>query len=583
MRLRISHPLFSGFLGVVGFLALITVFLAGNNLRVESIALFEAELRRELDLSAELTVLRGNADYDSLVRMLADRLGHRVTLISLDGDVIGDSDVPREQIAGMESHAGRPEVIGALSGTTAFAERESTTVGAHLLYGARVVSLGDESVVLRYAASLETIERSVASTRRILSGAGILAIVLAVLISYFLSRNLARPMATLVETARALSSGDLSQRAPRTFPVRELDELAAAFNRLSEELEIHLNDLGQERDEMQALIDCMAEGVIALTEDARVLRANRAARSMFELPKLATFAPVGTLFRHEELRVLLERAVLEPFQAGEVTVGDRHLLASSRPLDHGGAVVTFLDITEIRRLEQIRRDFVANASHELKTPLTAMRGFAETLLESDPPDHLRKEFLETIRRNTLRLQNIVDDLLDLSRMESGGWVADLGTVDVRLAATAAWHQVADDHDVSEVDFTVVGDVEANADPDGLSHIFRNIFDNAVRYTPPGGTVTVHLTAREESVEVSVVDTGSGVPAAALPRLFERFYRVDHGRDREAGGTGLGLAIVRHLVGAMGGSVWAESHLGEGLVIRFTLPVAIASDSVFGSS
>ncbi len=324
---------------------------------------------------------------------------------------------------------------------------------------------------------------------------------------------------------------------------------------------------------MQALIDCMGEAVIALTEDARVLRTNRAAIDLLDFPDPVNFAPIGTLIRQPALRTLLETSVVRPFSAREVTLGDRHLLVAARTVDGGGSVVTFLDVTEIRRLEMVRRDFVANASHELKTPLTAMRGFAETLLESEPPEDLKRDFLTSIRNNTRRLQRLVDDLLDLSRLESGGWVAKEEVVDVAPVARDVWSDLADGAREKGIDLHLEGEALALADEQGLEQILKNLLDNAIRYTPGEGRVTVEISEDELQVRVAVRDKGSGIPSASLSRIFERFFRVDPARSRAEGGTGLGLAIVRHLVHAMGGDVWAESELGQGTTVYFTLPRA----------
>jgi len=328
---------------------------------------------------------------------------------------------------------------------------------------------------------------------------------------------------------------------------------------------------------MQALIDCMAEGVVALTDDARILRTNRAARDLLQFAKPPLFAPVGTIIRQPELREMLEASVIEPFRAREIQIGDGHFIVSGRLLDQGGAVTTFLDITEIKRLEQVRRDFVANASHELKTPLTAMRGFAETLLDDDPPEHLRAEFLSSIRSNTVRLQLLVDDLLDLSRLESGGWVAHRSLVDLAELAVNAWDDLEEGaRPRRDLDFEIEGEGVAMADPQGVTQVFQNLLDNARRYTPDGGSVSVHIRAGSgDRWIVEVRDTGAGVPSKAIPRIFERFYRADTSRAREVGGTGLGLAIVRHLVQQMGGDVSADSELGRGTTIRFSVPAAQA--------
>jgi signal transduction histidine kinase len=222
-------------------------------------------------------------------------------------------------------------------------------------------------------------------------------------------------------------------------------------------------------------------------------------------------------------------------------------------------------------MEQVRRDFVANASHELKTPLTAMRGYAETLLDGDPPDELRTRFLQAIRTNTLRLQHLIDDLLDLSRLESGRWVAAENEVEVAASAREAWKEIVADYPSRRTSFYVDGDALAVADAQALHQIFRNLFDNALRYTPDDGEIEVEVRRKGTMVQVSVRDTGSGIPSSALPRIFERFYRADPGRDRVAGGTGLGLSIVRHLVQSMKGEIRATSELGKGTVIHFTLP------------
>jgi two-component system phosphate regulon sensor histidine kinase PhoR len=322
---------------------------------------------------------------------------------------------------------------------------------------------------------------------------------------------------------------------------------------------------------MQALIDAMAEGVIALTDDARILRTNRAGRALLHLPQESWFAPVGALVRHPELRDLLEESVVKPFRQREVALGDRHLIMSAQLLDQGGAVVTFLDVTEMRRLEQVRRDFVANASHELKTPLTTIRGFAETLLEDDPPDALRRDFLTSIRDNTLRLQRMVEDLLDLSRLESGAWSARREEVAVGEVAAECWYDFRTRAEEAGVRFVLEGSGIALADEQGLRQVFRNLIENSLRYTGRGGTIAVRARPERGMVRVEVSDTGAGIPSRALPRIFERFYRADTARARSEGGTGLGLAIVRHLIQAMGGEVGAESELGKGTTIWFTLP------------
>jgi two-component system phosphate regulon sensor histidine kinase PhoR len=574
--MRIHHALFAGFLGVVGLLVILVVLLVGTGLRQQLVGLLQDQLTRELRLAVVTLEVDATLPPDSLADVITGSLGYRTTIIDTAGVVLADSDVSERRIPLLENHADRPEIVQSwATGSVAFSERESATIGQRLLYAAVPATLAGEPVTLRIAASLAQVDATVRRLQRAVALTGFLAMLVALGVAYLLSRALARPLVVLSRRAAELAAGDFSRSAPRSMGVAELDELSLSFNTLADELQVRLAELGRDRDEMRALIDTMAEGVIALTDDARVLRTNRAARDLLRVSDVSPFAPVGTLVRNPELRELLERSVTQGTQARELQLDGHHLIVASRMLDQGGSVTTLLDVSAIRRLERVRRDFVANASHELKTPLTSIRGFAETLLEEDPPDELRARFLRSIRDNTLRLQLLVDDLLDLSRLESGGWVPRLVPLALGRVAEAVWQDFAEGAEEKDVAFGVEGDCSALADEQGMEQIFRNLFDNALRHTPPGGSVEVILREEEASAKIAVSDTGSGISTRALPRIFERFYRADTGRARGIGGTGLGLAIVRHLVDSMGGDVEAESELGHGTTIRISLPAGSA--------
>lgn len=575
MRLRIHHALFFGILGVIGLLVTLTLLLVGSGLNRELRATFQAELERQLALGATIMEQAGPADPDSLARDMTDRIGYRVTLIDTAGVVRGESYLGAGLLEEIENHRTRPEVLTVLDrgDPIGFSERTSTTVNVPLLYGATLTELGSEPMILRIAAPRTEIDQAVERVQRAVAAAGLLAMAVALVAAYLLSRFLARPLVALAERARTLARGDFSGRVP-PGPVEELRDVAVAFNRLSDELKARLSELAGERDEMQVLIDCMAEGVIALTQDGRLLRVNRTARALLHLPEdMTAQPPIGAVVRHRELREALEGSLETEAQSLEVDLAGSHLLLASRALDRGGAVTTLLDISELRRLEAVRRDFVANASHELKTPLTSIRGYAEALSEDDPPEEIRRRFVEAIHSNTLRLQHLVDDLLDLSRLESGGWSAKNDRVDVGEVAAEAWALTEGGRSGREIDFGITGSARAIADRQGLVQIFRNLFENALRHTEDPGHVHVTLVSEASDVTVEVSDDGEGIPARALPRIFERFYRADSSRARDVGGTGLGLAIVKHLVGAMGGRICAESELGRGTTIRFTLPAA----------
>jgi signal transduction histidine kinase len=571
MRLRIHHPLVGGILGVVGILVALVVLLVGSGIRREIRATSRSELERQLALAEAIVSQADSMDPHELVRDITERIGHRVTLIAMDGTVSADSYVDPARVPGIENHSTRPEVVGALHDRqrVSFAERLSETVGIQLTYAAQLSTLNGQPIVLRVSAPRTDVDAAVARVQRSIALAGLLAMVVALGAAYALSVTVARPLVLLAERARNLAKGEPMPSAP-LVRIGEIEDVSNAFDRLTDELRARIAELGWERDSMQTLIDCMAEGVVALTEEGSVLRTNRTARRMLDIPERAGVGPIASVIRDPELRVALEESVRRPEQSREIEIGDRHILLASRELDLGGSVTTLLDITELRRMERVRSDFVANASHELKTPLTSIRGYAESLSEDDPPRDVRSNFLASILQNTLRLQRLVDDLLDLSRLESGGWTANVETVWVPEVVQEAWDLVSS-REAPKVEFDVVGEGAVLGDRQGLVQVFRNLLENAIRHTRAGGKVQVRISEGYEGTTIEVTDDGEGIPPDALPRIFERFYRADTARTRHAGGTGLGLAIVKHLIGAMGGHVAAESEPGRGTTIRILLP------------
>jgi signal transduction histidine kinase len=324
------------------------------------------------------------------------------------------------------------------------------------------------------------------------------------------------------------------------------------------------------------VLESLEEGVLALDERGMVVRMNHRARTLLELGAPLPF-PRELLPREHELRAAVESALGgDESSPTETRLHDRTIVVAARPLATRGAVVTVLDLTQLRRLETVRRDFVANVSHELKTPLTAVRGFAETLLDEEIPAEQRRAFARTIRDNAERMQRIVDDLLDLSRIESGGWHPRAQQVDIASVVREVFTGVQES--ASRRGLQLVADVPPGAasiyaDPTAFRQVVGNLVENAVRYTATG-SVTVRSRLSADGVWIDVRDTGIGIAAEHLPRIFERFYRVDAGRSRELGGTGLGLAIVRHLVDAHGGRVEAASMPGRGTTISVLFPPAI---------
>jgi len=577
-RLTIRRALLACSLALIAVLAVGKFLIVDRGVEERFLDLKKSELRRELELAASFLYTLEAGDSDSIAQMLASKLGYSVTLLDHGGTVIGaSSDIP-SQLRSVLVPLDREEIQAALEGDVGFAQRRGSGGDGIRLFAAAPVVLGDAELILRMTLPMDEILGATQARTRESLGLIFATLLLAVGLAVLLGKTLSRPLKTVARTASALSMGTFSTRVPSESRISELRELAEAFNQMTEELAVRFNAVETERNEMQALIDCIGEAVVSLTEDGRILHANQAAVDLLELPSPVTLDPVRNLVPNAALRSLLEGSVVTQFTSREVSLEGSHFIASSRAIEGGGAVVTFVDVTEIRRVERVRTDFVANASHELKTPLTAMRGFAGTLLEDDVPEKLRKEWLLSIGSNTLRLQRLVDDLLDLSRLESGGWIARKEIVEMGALVKS----VLVDYSAMDLDRTVTlefeGDALVVADEQGLEQILKNLVDNSIRYSPAGGTIRVIISEADGFGTVAVRDEGPGIPASALPRIFERFYRVDPARSRREGGTGLGLAIVRHLVNAMGGEVWAESELGRGTTVIFRLPSAAVDDA-----
>ncbi|HEX6368302.1 MAG TPA: ATP-binding protein [Longimicrobium sp.] len=593
MPLRADQKLFLTYLAVIAAVVAALTLGVGALLRRHMTEMQAGDLRRELLLARSLYESHASAQPDSVADWLGSVAERRVTLIARDGRVIGDSEVPDAGLARLENHGRRPEVREALQGRMGRAVRLSTSVGNREMYMAVPASGGR---VIRLAVPLDEVYGTVRRVQRGIFSVGVVALVLTGLLSFGFSIAVTRPLRQLAAVARAMAAGDLTRRA-RTRDRTEVGELADALDTLAGELQRRLGQLEGERAEMQALIDAMDEAVIAVDARGRVRRANPAARRIFALSGDPRGLEPQEVTRRKPFLELVRRALDgTPVPPTELMQDGRHLLATAQPLPTGGAVMVFLDVSVLRRLEDVRRDFVANASHELKTPLTAIRGFAETLLDPHLPPELRAQFTQTVKANADRLQRIIDDLLDLSRIETGGWRVEPEIVSIPEIAGEAWGTLERAAEAKEarIEVRVPPECEfVDADPSALRQIFINLFGNSLRYIPQGGQVELSargvpapLAGGDEAeprawVEVAVRDNGAGIPSAHLPRIFERFYRADAARSREEGGTGLGLAIVKHLVEGHGGGIQAESEFGRGTTIRFTLPVPEDGESAGG--
>jgi len=529
----------------------------------------EQEIATELEREARLVAAFAPADstrWPEFAALAGARLGRRVTLIDPDGHVRGDTEFDRASLAQLQNHRDRPEVRAALDSAPGVGmnERLSASTNERQMYVA--IRGGPPGLaVVRVSTTLAIVDAQVHAVQRAVAMAGLVMLLAAWLLAWMLARALAWPLLRIAEAARDIAAGRLAE-----FPDVRVPELAHhvdALRAMHHELERRFEDLRREREESRTLLEALSDGVLAADKRGIIIETNAAARRLLGYGDTEPLPPLGELFHDRAHRALMREVLTGAAVEGrELALGDRTVVFSARPLADGGTLLVLSDVSDLRRLETIRRDFVANVSHELKTPLTAIAGYAETLA-AESRDPQATGFAQTIVENARRMQRLVDDLLDLSRIESGAWEPEPRRVEVDAAAREAWRPFADRAASRGIGFeSTTNSASINSDPEALRQIFTNLFDNALRHTPQGGTIRVAAQRAGNRVVVRVSDTGSGIGADHLPRIFERFYRVDPGRSRQEGGTGLGLAIVKHLVEAHAGRVEAESELGRGTTI-----------------
>jgi two-component system phosphate regulon sensor histidine kinase PhoR len=584
---KIQLKLMAALAALVAVTVLASGYVAERNLREREMGLIERSLRERSELVGELVAgipfeSGATAQLDERARRAAAASRARITLIAPDGSVVADSDVAPADLVRVENHGDRREVRAALEGRVESSTRRSETVGRRLLYLAVPLAPGRGRGVVRLAVNLEEVEAAVADLRRNLLVASLIGLAAALALSFLLSWITVRPLSEMREALGAIARGELGRRLrPRSDD--ELGEMAAAINDMAEMLGLRLEQVTAEKEQLHAVLAGMVEGVLVLDTDGCVILANPRLRELLSLWGPVDGRKLLEVVRHPGVDDALRAAADSTAPVvSEVEVGDRaprtlliHAAAFPQEGPVMGTVAVFHDVTELRHLENVRRDFVANASHELQTPLAAIRGFAETLVGNDLSWEEVRAQLDVILRNSARLENLIRDMRELSRVESRRVPLQLGEVDVVKLAGALLADMEPRLTERSLEVTVAdrGAVPAWADRRAVDQVLTNLVDNALKYTDPGGRITVEVESQPESVRVSVSDTGIGIPAEQQARIFERFYRVDKARSRALGGTGLGLSIVRHLVQAMGGDVYVESEPGRGSSFRFTLPRA----------
>lgn len=581
---RLFWRVYPSFL-VITLLALVAV---GFYAHVAMRRFFMEQVSR--DLAARARLVEGRirpfldppdpAEVDTICKAAGRNSGTRITVILPDGSVIGDSHADP---AAMNNHAARPEIAAALAEETGASTRRSVTLRERLMYLAIRVGPGNRPMgVVRAAVSVESVD---AELRDLQTGGllfGLLVAVFAAGASLWVSRRIARPIEAMRRGAEAFASGNLALRLPAP-DTEELVRLSEALNRMAADLSDRIRMVEEQRNELRAILSSMREGVIGVDRDERIININPAASRMFlRKPREMVGRTVQEVIRNPQLHRFIESSLageaprdvdITFYHEGERvlnTHGTELLDAFGRRI---GTLVVFHDVTRLRRLETMRREFAANVSHEIKTPLTAIKGFVETLLSGalEKPEEARR-FLAIVDRHAERLAAIVGDLLKLSEIEQRG---ELPVRRARLrpvleSAVDICRPAAEERGVV-VELRCDESLETGINAAFLEQAAVNLVDNALKYSPDGGRVRVAVDRTDGEVRIRVIDRGMGIPPQHLTRIFERFYRVDKSRSRKEGGTGLGLAIVKHIAQVHNGRTSVTSRLGQGSTFTLTLP------------
>ena len=579
MKNRIFFKMLAVFVIVIGVTAVLFDVMLGRAWEASLRSQIERDLTQKTLLFAHRVGTDKTHSLSEIAAQEGQAAGARATIIDANGNVLADSEaVP----SSMENHANRAEFAAALSGKTGSNERRSATLGIPFLYVAAPISGG----AVRLAYPLSEIDAVQTEVRRRLLWGSLVAFLIALLIAASWSVWTARRLERIVDVAAHIERGDLRARV-NAAPLDEIGRVAAAIDKTAGQIERSFAAVRSSQRQLETLLNSMQDAVIAISADGLVRWANQPMDQL--VPQRTRLnAPVVETIRDPDFLATVKAATsskeVRTARATSIVPG-RAFDVTAAPLPEGGVVAVLRDLTETERVEKTRRDFIANVSHELRTPLTSIQGYTETLLDTLPSDCTTptREFLEIIRKNALRMSRLTEDLLTLARVESGETRFETEPVppaELLHDAEESFREIARSHGV-ELNLVEMngssGSVETLppvlADREAIHQVFSNLIDNAMKYGRAGGRIELGARAAERVIEFYVRDFGAGISSEHLPRLFERFYRVDKARSRESGGTGLGLAIAKHIMRAHSGSIRAESELTRGSTFVFTLPTA----------
>ncbi len=584
------------YIGIVLVVLLAMYFYLATMLKDSMSTRITSELEIQAALTREFLVeklpAKDNFSY-AAIDPLVDRLGKtekaRVTFIDLEGVVWGDTERDGQALRDMDNHLKRPEVQDALQFGKGIRDRYSDTTQTEFRYYAMPIYAqtsrnGEKTLIgiCRVALPMEAVNTAIGNLRRMVLLASVAGLILAVVFSVFSTKIITKPIKKLTQMTQSLAAGDINSRVPIDSE-NELGQLSRNFNLMADRVQEQIDKISEEHRRLETILTDMGEGVLLVNGAFEITYANPIAKSMLSLPDAYVGKALIEIIRIPELQTLLQAAEqTETVAFAEIRLGnltEPEAEVTVVPVATGAEyVIVIHDVSKERQLERVRADFVANVSHELRTPLTTIRGYAETLLSEDATrTKAQEKFVVKILNHAARLSRLVSELLELSRLESG---------DVELKRTLchlnAFHvPILDVFEpiLEESALVLKWEIpeslpEVSLDQQLFMQVLVNLIDNAIKYTPDGGTITVSAEPRtSEALEVIVhiKDTGIGIPMESQPRVFERFYRVDKGRAREMGGTGLGLAITKHIVLCHDGEIWLESSLGEGSVFHVAIP------------
>ncbi len=587
-RKRLLWQLYPSYLLITLVSLLAATWFASLSLRKSFLSESAADLEARARLAQEQILERldplDQQGIDFFCKKVFEIVSSRMTVILPSGKVVGDSN---EDPSKMDNHRDRPEVMAALGGEVGVSMRYSLTLGEEMMYvGVPLIRDGKRFGVVRMSVPFIAIDEAMRGIEIRIALGGLLIAIFATIVSLWVSRRISRPLEEMKRGAENFARGALDHRlaVPET---EEMRGLAEAMNQMAVELNERISTVIRQRRELEAVLGSMVEGVIGVDTEERVISMNGAAARIFECRKEeAEGRSIQEVVRNPDLQDFVRTALssevpveedIVVYSKHERVLNGRGTVLRDAKGGRAGALIVLNDVTRLRELENIRKDFVANVSHEIKTPITAIKGFVETLRDSgEKTAEETDRFLGIIHKHVNRLEAIIEDLMSLSRIEQDSERKEINLVEDRVqkilqTAVQICEGRAEDKKIA-IELSCQEDMQARIDPPLLEQAVVNLLDNAVKYSGVAGVVHVDAVKTDHEIAIHVRDQGRGIEKEHLPRLFERFYRVDKARSRKMGGTGLGLAIVKHIVEAHGGRVEVESVLGKGSTFSIILPV-----------